>query len=72
MRACAAPKVGYVLVTSAARPAILDALELARAMATRDLPIHLQVINRLTPRVGDLPTSDESLGQSCLAVAQSH
>lgn len=53
------PEFGYVLVTSAARPAILDALELARAMAIRDLPIHLQVINRLTPRVGQLPTSDE-------------
>lgn len=49
---------GYVLVTSAARPAISDALELAGAMAVRDLPIHLQVINRLTPRVPDLPTLD--------------
>lgn len=53
------PEFGYVLVTSAASPAILDALELERAMATRDLPIALEVINRLAPEVRAIPTLEE-------------
>jgi len=52
------PDFAYVLVTSAARPAIVDALELGRAMAVRDLPIHLQVINRLTPAPPALSSLD--------------
>lgn len=52
------PEFAYVLVTSAARPAVQDALELGRAMAVRDLPIHLQIINRLSPAAFDLPTSE--------------
>jgi len=54
---------GYVLVTSPAWPAILDALELSRAMAVRDLPIDLQVVNRVTPGAPDLP-SEEVLASS--------
>jgi anion-transporting ArsA/GET3 family ATPase len=50
------PEFGYVLVTAPTWPAISDALELGRAMAVRDLPVHLQVVNRLTPTLPELPT----------------
>jgi len=52
------PEFAYLLVTSPSRPAISDALELGRAMAVRDLPIHLLVVNRLSPSVGELPSLD--------------
>jgi anion-transporting ArsA/GET3 family ATPase len=50
---------GYVLVTSPAWPAIRDALDLGRAMATRALPIDLCVVNRLAPAVGELPSEEQ-------------